>query len=1430
MHLPILTILSAFLLPLAALADSSFPLLDAALLDDQTFAQWSAGGESAVPETEAKDGPRSIVWATAGKVDWRGIKFGAGRDGDVRHLRIGFSQPVLAGSVLVSGGGVLSVLRADAAYPGDLANDAQWLPAERLVNGEVSRTEVTEGAYAVWVLPTGTSTRALRFSHRPAAADKENAGVLGGAWLLPQRLANVAPQALAQSVARDDISARLIDESHNGTWQTWENAEQGRALPVTSEHPEVITLTWPSKVSLSGVCLLWTGFPAAEVETFSGGETENVAHAAEASWQRVGSAEKLETYYPVQLGPHWLAFAKPVVTRALRLKITAGFPSAQGHLEDKVKGGRRVWLGEIMALAPLADDRPLASLRLPKHAEEPPPIPIHFTLPQAGVVTLVIEDLTNHRVRNLVSETPFPAGENTTWWDGSDDLLRDPEAARHGVYNIPTRPVEPGKYKVRGLWHEPLKLHYEFSIYNAGKPAWETADKTGCWMTTHTPPTSIATIPGAKMPDGQPLVLIGAFVAEGGHGLQWLREDGTKLGGQGWVGGNWTGAPTLAVDLGKQAIPDHAGYVGSVWEGELRLTAKTSKLEDKPVFKSQLGPDPRIEKPQDGQKPSLLEGFDGGDKIYVLAGIAARDGVLVCSLLRQNELLLVDAKAGNIAGKVSVPSPRGVTFDAAGRMLVLSGTQLLRFASVNGGPPQRLISQGLEDPRQLCMATTGEFYITDRGNSHQVKVFSAEGKFLRSLGDAGAPALGKYNANHLNNPNGIALDSQGRLWVAEADNYPRRVSLWTAEGKLVRAFYGPTEYGGGGVLDAQDAARFFYKGMEFTLDWKTGTDQLQRVFARPEPILEAHGGFYSPDYPLYPQGGKGRRYFTSCYTHNPTGGDHAAFIWRDEATAAKLVAGLGDAHHWEILRTPEFRSCWPEGTKPEEPNPPPDRHAAFVWADLNDDGRPQPNEVKMVKETVRGITVMNDLSFIASRFGDVSAQFAPTSLTTDGTPSYELQPRNIGPCGGAPPSSGGDQTLRTGDWTLNTNAALPFSPYSLGGSFQGEPRWSYPSAWPGLHASHEAAVPDRPGMVIGHTRLLGDCIQSKLGPLFGVNENMGNMALFTADGLFVANLFNDIRLRPNWAAPVATRDMEVTDVSLHDENFWPSMTQTPEGKVFLIDGGRTSLVRVDGLETLQRIPEQEISVTPEDLAQARDWFTRAEITRQQARGTGVLSVSLTAQAPLVDGQLTDWPITTDWAIIDRRGTKANFNSDSRPYEVSAAVCLSGDKLYAAWRTTEKDLLKNTGDTPNALFKTGGCLDVMLQAETEQRLLITLVKGQPRAMLYRAKVPGTEHPVAFSSPWRTIQIDAVEDVSDQLRLDTDNAGNYEISISLTSLHWHPKAGDILHADLGILRGSNGQTTQRVYWANKATAITADVPSEAELTPKLWGTWRIAKAAE
>ena len=1390
------------------------PSLDGALLDAASFAQSCAGKE--MPMGAA---PQTLVWTRQGKPAYGGAKYGATLELGARHLRIGFTKPVAVGSVWVSGGGALSVLKAGSPYPGDLADESQWLPAERLVKGEVSAAEVTGRNYAIWVLPPGTQTQALRFTHVAAAGDRELAGWLGGLWILPERLANLAPQALVQTVARDEDSAKLVDESDNEGWKTWNNGPDGAVVPVSAAHPETITLTWPQAVKLSGLGLLSIGFQSCEVAVFTGPADLTVRDAPEANWQRVAAADTMDLFYPLALAPHQLDFAREVVTRAVRLRLTGGPQATHQHLAARVKSGRQVWLGELMALAPLKEAA-LATVVLPKVLEEPPPIALKFNLAEPGLVTLVIEDLHNHRVRNLVSEAPFPAGANTAWWDGSDDLLRDPEAAHHGVYHIPSRPVAPGSYKVRGLWHKPLRLHYEFSIYSAGKPVWETADKTGCWMTTHTPPTSMACVPGSRTADGQPLVFMGAEVAEGGHGLQWLNEAGTKLGGQMWVGGNWTGAPTLAVDAGPQALPAHLCYVGSVWAGELRLTAKTPKLDDQPIFKAPLGKARSL----DGVGPSQLTESDQ----EVLAGIAARDGTLVCSLGRRNELLFIDAKAGQIAGRLAVANPRGVTFDAAGRMLVLSGGKLLRYASWNATSPEVVVSNGLEDPRHVTTDAHGDFFITDRGASHQVKVFSPAGKLLRAIGKPGAPAAGAYDPLHLNHPNGLAMDSQGRLWVAEADNQPRRVSVWSPQGELVRAFYGPSEYGGGGVLDPRDGNRFYYRGMEFALDWKAGSDALRRVFFRPDPTMKAHYGYYSPDTPLYPEACRGERYFTSCYTQNPTAGDPAAFLWHDDGKVARLVAGLGRAQAWAALRAPEFRALWPAGTSPENEQPKPEQQVTFAWSDTNGDGQPQPAEVRMIQQQAGGVTVMDDLSFLVSRFNDSTARFSPLAIDARGVPAYDLtKPETLGPAGGAPPSSGGDQALRDpAGWTVATNAPAPFSAYGIGGIYQGEPRWSYPSAWPGLHASHEAPVPDRPGMVIGHTRLLGGLIQGAAGPMFCVNGNMGNMYLFTADGLFVATLFNDSRTKPKLATPLAIRDMDVTELTLKDENFWPSITQTPDGKVYLVDGVFTSLIRVEGLETIQRLPEQTVTVSAADLAKSRAWFARAEAARQNARGRDTLSVAIRNQAPVVDGQLDDWPATTEWAAIDRRGVKANFNSHSMPYEVSAAVCVSTERMFAAWRTGDKSLLDNSGDTPNALFKTGGCLDLMLQTATDQRLLVTRVKGRPRALLYRAKVAGTTQPVAFSSPWRTITLDAVEDVTDRVAFAADGTGNYELSIPLAALHWQPKPGDTVRADLGVLRGSNFQTTQRVYWSNKATAITADVPSEAELTPKLWGKWRVS----
>ena len=1427
-------------------AGSASTALKQSDLDRTAFSDWMAGHEGAQNSEVSARSPDQVIWTADSQPDARGMGFGKSSVPGVRHLRVGFRAPIAVGSVLVRGGGRLSVLKPGAAYPGDPGREQDWLAAKRLSGAEVSGEEVGRDDFAIWVLPPRTVTRALRFTHVANPSDPEYEGWLGGALIRSERVANLAPQAMADASSSEEVAGKINNEKDE-QWKAWDNGTEGSSRPISAGHSEWLTLSWPRPVTVCGLETLWTGFTAAEVQTFAGPPDVHPREASEADWKTIKSVAGLQNGYPIPLFPEAIAFHAPVTTRALRLRITGPTTETHPHLKGKTGDGRRVWLGELMALSPLVD-APLESALLPANTEEShPPIPIRFKLSEPGFVTLVIEDSAGKRVRNLIAETRFPAGDNVAWWDGADDSGRDLDAARHGLYHVPEQPAPPGAYRVRGLYHQGLELRYEFSIYNSGNPPWETADTSGGWLTNHTPPQAALFVPAGKSPNGQAMVYLGSAVSEGGAGLAWVDLDGRKIGGRGWIGGNWTAAPHLARDDGNDALPGVYAYVGAAWtsgrnedrtHGELRITALTAK-GDKAILKYAFAP------------PLQAEGArrEDTDWISQLGGIAVHNGRIVASMRKLDTLLFVDARGGRVLGKASMESPRGLAFDAKGRLLMLSGKKLLRFRLADEGlpvlsSPEELGAGSLEDPYGITLDAVGNVYVSDHGDSNQVKVISPEGKVLHAIGHPGPSRAGLYDPLHLNQPFEMAIDDRQQLWIAEDDFQPKRVSTWTLDGRLLHAFYGPARYGGGGTLDPHDKTRFYYDGMEFKLDWKAGTSEPFAVFYRPgDDDLSSQFRAGRPETPLYVEG---RQYLTNCFNSNPTNGASIATIWLMKDHVAVPIASLGRATDWRLLKRDDFKPRWPQGVDPD--GEPSKNECVFVWNDLNADGRVQPEEVTLIKAASGGVTVANDLSFLVSRVNDAALRFAPSGFTSHGVPIYDLGAGQVLVHGTqSPASSGGDQVLTSPDgWTVLTVAPLPWAKEGFGGVKDGKPLWSYPSLWPGLHASHESAVPDRPGEVIGSTRLLGGFvtpISGNAGPLWCVNGNMGDAYLLTADGLFVSQLFQDARVGKPWIMPRAERGTLLNDLTLHDENFFPSITQTQDGKVYLCDGGRMSLVRVDGLDEIRRLPTSEIQLTPDDLKNAEIWRMQAEARRQLARGTNVMTIPLRPAATGANDKRSEWA-DAEWAVIDRRGTAANFNSDSKPYDVTAAAEVAGDQLRLIYRTRDAELLQNSGETPTAPFKTGGCLDLMIGTNPEadpkrlhpvagdERLLVTQVKGKTVAMLYRAIVPGTTDPVPFSSPWRTVTLDRMDDVSSRVQLAVDvekddkskvTAATYAVSIPLDVLGLHPVDGQAIKADIGILRGNGFQTLQRVYWSNKATAITADVPSEAELTPALWGKW-------
>ncbi len=703
---------------------------------------------------------------------------------------------------------------------------------------------------------------------------------------------------------------KLPEEAASGdrqfVWVRFADAKRGWVNPMGKDTWETSDggLTW-AKSALSGVPFFQNATNGWAIDKNSISRTTNGGQ----TW-----TDKTDLDVPQNVGLSALAFSP---TRA----YVVGGSEAHGlsFVSDRLLPG-------------VVDTRP-------KIAEAHAPIPIRFTLAQAGVVTLVVEDAQGKRVRNLVSETPFPAGPNVVYWDGLDESGRINES-ENGIYDVQGKLVSAGAYQVRGLVHDPLDLRYEFTLYNAGQIPWATGNPASQWLTNHTPPSAILFLPPGLAPAraaspakfGQ--LLVGSKVSEGGSGLAWIDTDGHKLNGQEWVGGVWTGASHLARDIGSNPVAGVYAYTGTAWAGdgyngnkpELRLhelVVPEQKRERSGAWVNGVwdpngkagGNDTRMGSGED--RPLLQPNFTFSVPLPSegngLSGMAVRNGLLVASLPTIGQLLFVDARAHKVLGQAPLADAGGLAFDARGALLVLAKDRVLRFElptnlgkqgeKITLPAPQVVVKSGLDEPQSIALDGAGQIYVSNRGALHQVKVFASNGTFVRSIGKAGVPKAGPYDPQRMQNPSEITIAQSAngpQLWVAEEDFQPKRLSVWKPDGTFVRAFYGPTVYGGGGLFDPQDKSRFFHDGMEIAVDWKTGENHPTNIYSRPQAgELQIPAGWNKkPETPFHVGN---RLYLTNAYSADATNGSDVAGVWQMRSGVARLVAAAGAVGSWSTL-------------------------------------------------------------------------------------------------------------------------------------------------------------------------------------------------------------------------------------------------------------------------------------------------------------------------------------------------------------------------------------------------------------------------------------------------------------------------------------------------------------------------------------------------
>ncbi|HEX4986585.1 MAG TPA: peptidyl-alpha-hydroxyglycine alpha-amidating lyase family protein [Burkholderiales bacterium] len=183
---------------------------------------------------------------------------------------------------------------------------------------------------------------------------------------------------------------------------------------------------------------------------------------------------------------------------------------------------------------------------------------------------------------------------------------------------------------------------------------------------------------------------------------------------------------------------------------------------------------------------------------------------------------VVDGRAANERERKKYPhdKPKGhvvVKFSPEGRVLLTLGTP-----GVAGNPPQ-----ALTEPCSVVVAPDGDIYVAEGhagqypgqgpGSVARISVFSKDGKFLRSFGRWGT-GPGEFKT-----PHDIAMDAQGRLFVADRGNM--RVQILAQDGGFIAQwlqFGRPSGvYIRGGMLYVADSES---NGLDFAAHpgWKRG--------------------------------------------------------------------------------------------------------------------------------------------------------------------------------------------------------------------------------------------------------------------------------------------------------------------------------------------------------------------------------------------------------------------------------------------------------------------------------------------------------------------------------------------------------------------------------------------------------------------------------
>ena len=555
---------------------------------------------------------------------------------------------------------------------------------------------------------------------------------------------------------------------------------------------------------------------------------------------------------------------------------------------------------------------------------------IPFTMPEDGYVSLNIKNADGQVVRQLLNAAFYTKGKHSVPWDGLTNMS----------HMQPGEVVPAGAYTWSAIRHGDIGLRLVGWAHNGGRAPFDSPG--GNWGGDQGNPMAVDS-------DGTSIFL-GWSGAEAGQAVVCTDLDGNvkwrhKRGGFG-------NARLLAVDGGILYVYDRQQGDNVVY----RLDAVKDAYSSWPGTESATL-----------DITALLKDVTPAGATPVLTGMTAVNGKLLLSCAGDNVVGVVDIATGKLLTTIPVDGAGDLEIGPDGALYVLAaGGKVLRVNLADN--KTATVVDGLTAANALAVDAAGALYVGVGDPDNQVKVFGADGTPLRTIGKTGGRALlGPWEQGGMRFISGLRVDVQGKLWVAENDDTPRRISVWDAKtGAFVKEFFGPTDYGaGGGAIDPLDTLTMVGQGCEWHLDPTTGKATCLAVFHR--------GGVSNARFGL----GKDNRLYVAV--GNGGHGSHPVSIYE------RIAAGQWKLRTKLLAIGKDEKSYLGESVREGQ------LAGIRVWSDENGDEQVQPNEMHDFPMNLGGwvngwyMPMTQSLTFYGGFY-----RIAPTGWTACGAPEYDL--------------------------------------------------------------------------------------------------------------------------------------------------------------------------------------------------------------------------------------------------------------------------------------------------------------------------------------------------------------------------------------------------------------------------------------------------------